>query len=429
MHAVAGTTPRSSKRQRFVWCLYDFGNSAYPTIIMTAVYALYFADVVVPAEQRTSSDKWWGWANGIGALFVVLSAPFLGSLADRIRGKRLLLMLHLVVGVASCAALALAGPGDVRLAMILIVVSLYAFEGGNVFYNAFLPELVEAREVSSLGARGWAFGYAGGLLSLGVVIGAIELGYDARYCAVIAAAWWLAFGVWAVVWLRDDPREAALASSARGPGIGARLQALRTEGNLLRFLIALFFYMNALSTIFVFAAVFTRTSLGFERLESLLLILLLNVVAMPGSLVFGRLARRIGTLRSIEISLVLWILVVVASILTAWPGLFDAATSKAAFWGVASLAALCIGATQATSRSYVGEISPPGMSGEFFGMMAIAGRASAIVGPIVFGELSDLCGGDQRLALGSVGAFFLLGLVLLMRCRPSRASETGAHTA
>lgn len=408
--------PSSAAKQRFAWCLYDFGNSAYPTIIMTAVYALYFADVIVPSAQSASSDKWWGWANGIGALFVVLTAPFLGSLADRARKKRLLLGLHFVVGVVTCAALALAGPGDVGFAMLLIVVSLYAFEGGNVFYNAFLPELVGVGAVAKLGARGWAFGYAGGLASLGVVLLLLLFfGVDARYCALVAAAWWLVFGLPAIVLLRDAPRSAQGVVARRS--VRQRLLGLREEGRLLRFLAALFFYMNALSTIFVFAAVFTRTSLGFTKTESIVLILLLNIVAIPGSLLFGKLAERRGSLWSIGLSLVLWLFVVAAAITTAWPGLFEPALAKGLFWGVATLAALCIGATQATSRSYVGEITRPGMSGEFFGMMAIAGRASAILGPIVFGELSDLCGGDQRLALASVGGFFFIGLLLLLRCR------------
>ncbi len=408
--------PSRAAKQRFAWCLYDFGNSAYPTIIMTAVYALYFADVIVPSAQSASSDKWWGWANGIGALFVVLTAPFLGSLADRVRKKRLFLGLHFVVGVVTCAALALAGPGDVGFAMLLIVVSLYAFEGGNVFYNAFLPELVGVGAVAKLGARGWAFGYAGGLASLGVVLLLLLFfGVDARYCALVAAGWWLVFGLPAIVLLRDAPRSAQGVVARRS--VRQRLLGLREEGRLLRFLAALFFYMNALSTIFVFAAVFTRTSLGFTKTESIVLILLLNIVAIPGSLLFGKLAERRGSLWSIGLSLVLWLFVVAAAITTAWPGLFEPALAKGLFWGVATLAALCIGATQATSRSYVGEITRPGMSGEFFGMMAIAGRASAILGPIVFGELSDLCGGDQRLALASVGGFFFIGLLLLLRCR------------
>nr|HMQ23388.1 MFS transporter [Planctomycetota bacterium] len=375
-----------------------------------------FADVIVPSAQSASSDKWWGWANGIGALFVVLTAPFLGSLADRVRKKRLFLGLHFVVGVVTCAALALAGPGDVGFAMLLIVVSLYAFEGGNVFYNAFLPELVGVGAVAKLGARGWAFGYAGGLASLGVVLLLLLFfGVDARYCALVAAGWWLVFGLPAIVLLRDAPRSAQGVVARRS--VRQRLLGLREEGRLLRFLAALFFYMNALSTIFVFAAVFTRTSLGFTKTESIVLILLLNIVAIPGSLLFGKLAERRGSLWSIGLSLVLWLFVVAAAITTAWPGLFEPALAKGLFWGVATLAALCIGATQATSRSYVGEITRPGMSGEFFGMMAIAGRASAILGPIVFGELSDLCGGDQRLALASVGGFFFIGLLLLLRCR------------
>lgn len=395
-----------------MWCLYDFGNSAYPTIIMTAVYALYFSEVVVPEGE--SSDEWWGLATGLGALFVVLAAPFLGGLADHARAKRKFLIAHVILGVSACALLTLTGAGDLSLAVVLVVVSLYAFEGGNVFYNAFLPELVEEKDIPRLGARGWAFGYVGGLISLGVVILLLKLGVDMRYAALVAAVWWIGFAMPALLTLRDAPLVGHREVRA---GVIAQLKKLRNDPELFRFVIALFFYMNAVSTIFVFAALFTRQSLGFSETESIFLILMLNIVAAPGSLIFGRLAEKVGTLRSIALSLVVWIFVVLASIATAWPGLFEPDTAKNVFWVVAALAALCIGATQATSRSYVAELAKPGMSGEYFGVMAIAGRASAVLGPIVFGKVSSWSGGDQRAALGTVGGFFLLGLILLARCR------------
>ena len=160
----------STPAQRFAWCLYDFGNSAFPTVIITAVYALYFRDVVVGDAVPGRSDQLWGNAVSLGALVVFIAAPMLGATADRFRAKRALLWLHAWICVAATALMAWTGAGTVVLAMALIVVSLYAFEAANVFYNSYLPELVEPDAMPRLSGRGWALGYAGGLLCLVVVL-------------------------------------------------------------------------------------------------------------------------------------------------------------------------------------------------------------------------------------------------------------------
>ena len=142
----------SNRAQRFAWCLYDFGNSAYPTVIITAAYAIYFKEVVVGGDAGRA-DELWGNASSLGALLVFLAAPVLGALADRRAAKLRYLRVHAWLCAAATALLAWTGPGTVGLAVTLIVVSLYAFEGGNVFYNAFLPELAPRHELPRLSSR------------------------------------------------------------------------------------------------------------------------------------------------------------------------------------------------------------------------------------------------------------------------------------
>jgi UMF1 family MFS transporter len=196
--------------------------------------------------------------------------------------------------------------------------------------------------------------------------------------------------------------------------MGERLRALRGHPTFLRFLAALFFYMNALDTVYVFAAIFANATLGFSTRDSIVLLIVMNVVAAPGAWLAGRVAGRIGAKRTIELTLVLWLVAIAAAVVAAWPGILALPARQTLFWGVAVLASLCIGGTQATSRTLVGQIAPAGQSGEFFGLMAFAGRASAIVGPLVFGVVSDATG-EQRWAVASIGAFFLVGLVLMRR--------------
>ena len=409
---------RSTRAQRIAWCFYDFGNSAYPTIIITAAYVTYFKAEVVGGDGGRG-DALWGWANAIGALLVLLMAPPLGLLADRARRKRLFLSLHAWLCVAATAALAFTGKGDVALAMGLVALSLYAFEGANVFYNGFLPELVGEDEVERLGARGWAFGYAGGLLALLLVVVAMKvLGLPAWAIPLVVAAWFFGGTLPTLLLLRDAPAPVRATATSRDSGAPARratlfaqLRELRKHPELARFLLALFVYMNGVNTIIVFAAAFSSQTLGFSNTENLILVMLLNLVAAPGALLFGRIATERGARKSIALSLWGWLLVVALAVTTT--SVLTQGAARIAFWGVAALAALLIGATQATSRSFVGLLAPRGQSAEYYGFMALAGRASAILGTLVFGFVSQSVG--QIAAVGSVGVFFALGLVLLRR--------------
>ncbi len=407
------STPASTRAQRFVWCLFDFGNSAFPTVIITSVYALYFKRVVV-AEAGGRGDELWGLATALGAFVVFLTAPLLGTLGDRLGRKRAFMATHAWACIAVTALLTMTGEGTIALAVVLVVAGVYCFEMANVFYNGFLPELVARDRVASLSGKGWAFGYAGGLLCLLLVLLLTKgLGVHERWLPLAVAAWYLVFTLPTILLLRDAPAPSGRRDSG---GVWQKLGEIRRYPSLVRFLVAMFFYLNGLNTVYVFAAIFAQQSLGFTVTESIVLIMVLNVVASPGALLAARVAERCGAKQSIVWSLWLWLAAIAGGIVAASPELWsDPATRRVFFWGVAAVASLCIGATQATSRTFVGELAPPGMSGEFFGFMALSGRASAVLGPFVFGVLSHARGGDQRLALGSVAAFFAVGLVLLLR--------------
>jgi UMF1 family MFS transporter len=333
--------------------------------------------------------------------------------ADRFAMKRAMLWLHAWLCATATAAMVLTGPGTVALAMVLVVVSLYAFEGGNVFYNAYLPELVEPERIPRLSGMAWACGYAGGLLTLLLALGLTQAGLGARWLPLGVAAWFVVFTLPLLLLARDAPHRGA---ARRGESVLGRLLAVREHPGLLRFLVALVFYMNGLETVYVFAAPFALNALGFGDVEILVLIMVMNLVAAPGALLFSRLAERRGARASIAMSLWLWLLVVAGGVAAAWPDLLGSLdTRKAVFWGVAALASLCMGATQATSRTLLAQITPGGMTSQFFGFFALAGRASGVLGPLVFGQVSALTGGDQRWAVASTGVFFAIGLVLLAR--------------
>ncbi len=411
----------------FAWMLYDFGNSAYPTVITTAVYVLFFKNVVCKDLGAGESDALWGYGNSAGALLVFLLGPTLGFLADQSGRKRRFFRILTLLCAFSTAALALTGTGTVALALGLVILSGFAMEAANIFYNSFLPDLAKGGELTRLSARAWAFGYIGGLLCL---LGVLPLvtheetsAQSMPWVLLIVAGWYLLFTTPALL-LMPEPA-ATQDGTARKPSLNpiTTIRHLGALPELRRFLFPFFFYMNALNAIYVFAAAFASDTLGFSTSESVILIMVLNIVAAPGALLFGRIAQRWGLTKSLLLAVSLWILTIALSIVVAWLGLLDASdlapaelqNSRLAFWAVAALAALCIGSTQSLSRTFIGRLAPKGRSAEFFGFMAFSGRGSAILGPLVFGLVSSLFDGDKRWALAAMGAFFVVGFLGLLR--------------
>jgi UMF1 family MFS transporter len=407
---------RRTPLQRFSWCLYDFANSAFPTVIITSVYVLYFKNVVVGGGELGRSDNLWGISNSIAAIAVFFSAPVLGAAADIAGRKQLFLIGFTLICVLATGLLFFTGPGTIALAMVLLIFAIIGFEGACVFYNAFLPELVSTEQMGRLSGKGWALGYLGGL---GCLLAVKPLtGSHMELIPLLVALWFLVFAIPAFFSLKDRAAGKQISYTASiGLGITRLKNTLGEIGKhraLVRFLISYFFYNNAVLTIIVFAVAFSSDSLGFTMSESVLLIIVMNMVASPGALAFGYLADRIGPKAVLVATLFIWLIVVAGSEAAVWPGLFSPQNAKSVFWAVAALASLAIGAIQATSRSFVGQMAPKGQSGEFYGFMAFAGKGSAILGPLVFGVVSDVFD-SQRAAVGTIGLFFVAGLILLFR--------------
>ncbi len=419
------TAPRA---RRFAWCFFDFANSAFPTVIVTAVYVIYFKSVVVgEGGSPGASDRLWGISNSVAAAIVFLSAPLLGAIADISGRKQHFLIAYVALCVGATALLSLTGPGTVALAMGLFIAASVGFEGSCVFYNAFLPEMVPKNRMEKLSGLGWALGYIGGLGCLLLVLPIAQS--HTSMVPLVVAGWFGLFSIPSIILLRDRNR------TPRSPGaegllrmgltrIVGTFKEIRKHRNLMRFLLAYFFYNNAVITIIVFAVAFSRDTLSFTTTENIILVMVMNIIAAPGAFAFGWIAQEVGAKRTIMVTLIMWLVVVAGSEAAAWPGLFSTAGAKICFWFVAALASLCIGAIQATSRAFVGQLAPTGRAGEFYGFMAFAGKGSAVLGPIVFGVASDVFD-SQRVAVLTIGVFFAVGLALLSRVKQPGAESDG----
>ena len=429
--------PASRRRAQLGWCLYDWANSAFATVILAAVLPVYFASLVpaggavipLPGGARVvPATALWGYAVSLSMLVVALAAPYLGVLADHRGLRRRLLIGFCLLGSAATLLLAFSGPGDYLLVAALFVVANIGFAAGNIFYNAFLPALASGPELDRLSARGYALGYIGGGLVLLVVFLMIRfagpLGFSGAAAAtragfLLTALWWAGFALPTFAWVREEVCERNPAPLLHGlRGYLHTLGELRHYRDLMLFLLAFLFYNDGIQTVIAVSAIFGREELGLSQTTILGTFLMIQFVAMPGSLLFGRLAQAWGSRRVVLVTLVLFLGVTIYAfrMQQAWE-----------FWVLGLVVALILGGSQAISRSLFAALIPPGKSAEFFAFYAISGKFAAIFGPLVFAAIADLTG-STRLALLALSAFFLVGLILLSAVDMERGKRLALGT-
>ncbi len=407
--------------------MFDFANSGYTTVVLTAVFNAYFVGVVaVNANASTSGSGtlYWTIAIAIGNAFVLVSAPVLGAIADHRANKKHFLALTTTGCVVFTALLATIGPGDVWLAMVFVIVASFMFATGENLIAAFLPEIAPQADMGRISGYGWSLGYLGGLLVLGACLAYVTWaqahGHSAsQYVPVtmLITAFVFALAVMPTfLWLPE--RAVASAQPIRQSylhiGIARLRQTLRHVRDfrdLFRFLLSLSVYYSGIYTVIVLAAVYAREVMGFDTRDTLVLILVINVTAAIGAFVFGHVQDRLGSRRTLAITLGIWMFALLLAYFI---------ESRAGFWLVGNLIGLALGSSQSAGRAMVGQFSPPARSAEFFGLWGLASKFAAIVGPLSYGGITYLSGGDHRLAILSTVAFFALGLVLLATVNEKR---------
>lgn len=417
--------PPVTRREIFGWCMYDVADSAFTTVIVTAVFALYFEKIVTGDPQL--SDLWWGRAASISEVVVAVLAPILGAIADFSGSRKKFLGACAAIIVLFTAALWFVGPGMTVIAIVLFIIANIGFAGGGVFIDSFLPGISHAGNAGRISGLKWAMGYAGGLVSLGlcyplakciVANPTPEQLAQARLVPLVVAAWYLLMVTPTFLFLRERsvPQPLPAGQSYLTVGFRQLLQTfsqVRRYRELVKLMIAFLVYNDGVVTVIYFAAKYASTTIGFTAEEVLVMFIGLNVVAVVGALSFGYLADWIGQKRTIMISLTIWIAAVVLAYLS---------HSKNMFYVVAVLAGIGMGSAQSVTRSLVALFTPPAKAAEFYGFLGIAGKALAFVGPIVFGTISARTG-SQRPAILAIGSFFIVGMILLSFVNERRGKE------
>jgi UMF1 family MFS transporter len=393
-----------NKKHIICWTLFDFANSSYSAVIAAVVFPVYYANVIV-GNAAGVGDLWWGRAISLSMAIVALSSPFLGGIADAGGLRKRFLFFYTALSVLSVASLAILGKGMIIEGFLLIVAANLGMEGGLVFYNSFLPRIAPREYQGRVSAWGFMVGYAGSIISLLLALPLVKGGYF-RETWVMVAVFYGIFSLPAFLFLpKDDQGAFSVLRSARE---GLR-QAMTTLREIVRrkepgkFLFSYLVYEDGVSTIIVFSSIFAATTLGFEAMELILLYLAVQVTALFGSLAMAKPIDLWGPKKIVMSSLILWAAVAITAFFV---------ETKDHFWVIATCAGLGLGTVQAASRAFYTQFVPAGKEAEYFGVYSLAGKSSAVIGPIIFGYVSTTFG-SQRPAILSVAAFFFIGLIIL----------------
>jgi len=422
-HAIG----HAGRREMIAWAFYDFANSGYVTVVQTTIFSTYFVGVVAGGAAGVApglATLLWSLSVGFANFIVMLSAPLVGAIADVRACKKRLLLLSSIGCILMTALLALVGPGDYPLGMVLVMLSSVMFAYGENLVAAFLPELVTEEKMGRLSGYGWGLGYVGGLLTLlfclGYITWAKHQGMTEAEAVpgtlLITAAIFALAAMPTFLWLKERaiPSSVPLGRALFRASFGRlrhTLQEARRFRDLIWFLLTMAVYQSGVSAVIVLAAIYAQQVMGFDTHALIVLVMVINVTAAVGALLCGQLQDRIGSAPTLAITLVIWIAALIGAYL---------AEAREDMWIVGNVIGIAMGSSQAVGRALVSKFSPAERAGEFLGLWGLVNRLSVIVGPLSYGLINYWSGGNHRLSLLSTLAFFVLGLLLLFKVDEDR---------
>jgi UMF1 family MFS transporter len=422
--------PGVSRREVFAWACYDFANSGYTTVVLTAVFSAYFVGAVAAGQAHPTTV--WTWVLALSNLLVMAAMPLLGAYADLRARKKWLLVWSTAGCVLATAALALAGRGDVVSASIAVIASNFFFMVGVALIAAFLPEIARPEGLGRVSGWGWAFGYLGGMATLGLCIAYVMWARAAGQAAehfvpvtmlIVAAAFALA--AWpTLAWLRERavPQTTSVTGHVRESWerLWQTLRHARQYRDFMRLLACGAFYQAGVTVVIALAAIYAQDVMKFDTLQTMMLIFVVNITAALGAFLFGYVQDRLGHRRTLALTLLGWLAMT-----------WIAATTRSVdmFWVAANLAGLCMGSSQSAGRAMAGALAPEHRRAEFYGLWTLATQLAAVVGPLTYGAVMRATGNDHRASIFATGLFFVAGLLLIATIDMRRGRQAAAATA
>ena len=396
--------------------MYDFANSSFANNVTTFIYAAFFTKVI--AENEIVGTALWSRGVGIIMLIVALLSPPLGALSDQGGYRKRFLIFFTFLAVIFTALLYFPQQGQVTFAIAIYIIACICFEMGIVFYNAFLPDIAPPERIGRISGQAWGVGYLGGLLSMAVLmVGFVsaetpwfglskETHAHIRATNIGVAIWFAIFSLPAFFYLPEPPArqtgdKLSLAASYRR--ILQTFRELQRYREIFKLLLARLVYNDGLITVFAFGGIYAAGTFGFTFEEVLFFGIIVNIAAGIGAWCFGYLDDRLGGKLTIQITLIGF---VIAATIAVVP------QEKIWFWIAGILVGLFAGPNQSASRSLMGRFVPQNKETEFYGFYAFSGKATAFLGPLLMGVITQ-ASGSQRFGMATVGLFFIVGGLLL----------------
>lgn len=425
----------STRRERMAWYLYDFGNSAYASVVLLAVYSAYFKNQVVGGAE---GSRLWGLTISIAMVIVAITAPIMGAMADYSGAKKRFLVFFTTISVLFTALLFFTQQGTIALAIGFFLLAEIGYRAAQVFYDALLPEIAAPEEMGRIAGTGWAVGSAGGIVILLLILPPILMtGSNLLVVRGSLVATAIFFGLAAIpvfLWLKERAEPQKLPPGENYLGVAFKqlretIRAARGFDEFLKFMLAYLIYNEGVIIALDFAAILGAVLFGLEQTGLIIFFILVQATNVLGAILFGNLQDRIGGKRALTISILLMMVCV---------GALYFAQNQTHFFIIGAFVGVAMAGMQSVSRAMVATFSPPGKSGEFFGFFALTGRTSSFIGPAIFGWLAaeltlqfQLRGQDallaeqsgHRLALLSIDAFLLTGWALMTFVNEKKARE------
>ncbi len=420
---------KAERKGIFAWCLYDWANSPFTTVVITFVFSAYFTKAVAPDEVTGTSL--WGYAMSLSGLAIALTAPIFGSIADKTGRRKPWLLLFTLLCAATTVFLWQIKPeaAYVTLALTLAAIANYGFESAMVFYNAMLPDIAPRHKIGRVSGWGWGLGYFGGLAALAVcLVGFVQAetpwfglskegAEHLRATPVMVALWLVLFSIPLFLMTPDRTRSALPLGRAAREGVTTligTLKKVRDYRDVFWFLIARMLYTDGLNTLFAFGGIYAAGTFGFSFTDLILFGIAINVTSGVGAFAFGWIDDRLGPKKTVIIALVGLIFLSVALLLI---------ESKTLFWVFGLPLGIFVGPAQSASRSYMARLAPKELTTEMFGLYAFSGKATAFLGPAVLALATDLFT-SQKAGMATILGFFVIGGLLLLKVpEPQEAGE------
>lgn len=419
---------RNMTKQEKSWVLYDWANSVYATIMMAAVFPIYFTKVVNTTLNNEMGDYWLSIGTSVAMALVAVMAPIVGAFADYKGHKKKLFAGFLLLGLAFTLFSALTDQWPLML--LGLALSNVGFSGSNLVYDSFLPDVTTKERMDTVSGYGYALGYIGGstipfLISIGLIQFGDKIGLTGfapvKLSIVIAVVWW---GLFSIPFLKnihqthyvEKPQSSVMKETFRSI-LGTAKKIFRDKG-IFYFILAYFFYIDGVGTVIHMSTAY-GTTLGLNSTMMILALLVTQLVAFPCSIIFSNLSKKKGSLQMLTFAVCMYLGICIVGFIMGF-GLeqdyFGLHVAQGLFWVLATMVGMVQGGIQAISRSHFAKLVPPENAGEFFGFFDIFGKFAAVMGPLLYAVTKSVTG-RSSLSILSIILLFVAALVIMVTQR------------